>query len=229
MQELNPSYMPRHYKSQLDWILSTFEDLVERQGQPNDVDDRTKIHGRGQSLDAMPNQVHDSSVSISPDMAFLTPEFSQTQVARLFTTSSTSLKGDGIATDSFALRSPAQPPTDHFGDFSSNFSSNVPKDAPPLAPSPNPTVRSCVHCGRVFRGARDSKTNLKRHVTQFHDGNWKHACKVPGCGRIFARADYLQIHCEKFHDPPVRATTRRRKSKPDSTQGLQTHDFLHRG
>lgn len=188
-----------------------------------------ELQDREQALDLTPVRVHDYPVFIGIDTTIFTLELSKNRVTTSLTTPSTSLSGDGIATDPFTLTPLEEPSSPYCEEFSSKNSSDFPEDAPILAPLPSPTVRSCGRCKKVFRGPRDSKNNLERHIKQFHDGNWRHACKVPGCGEVCPRSDYLQKHCEKFHSQPARTIVRRRKRKPDNTQGLQTHGPLHQG
>lgn len=231
MHELNPAWRSRQYVIQLEWVLAVFEDLVKTQGQMKNAAGEEELQGREQAVDATPVQVHDSPIYIGIDTTNFTSEFSQEGVASSFTIPSTSLSGDGVATDSFTLPRSAEPSASDCEQLPSKNSSNAPIDAPILAPLPGPKVRPCVLCPKVFKGVQDSKNNLRRHVKQFHNDNctWKHACKVSGCGKVYSRSDYLQNHCEKVHGQPARTVIRRRKAKSDNNQDLQTHDILHQG
>ena len=229
IHELDPAWRPRQYEILLDWVLAIFEDLVKKQGQSMNAAGEGELQSREQALDVTPVQVHDYPVFIGIDTTVYAPELSKKRVTSSFTIPSTSLSVGGIATDPFTLPPSPEPSTTYCQEFSSKNSSDAPKDPPILAHLPSPTVRSCGRCDKVFRGSRDSKNNLERHNKQFHDGNWKHACKVPGCGEVCPRSDYLQKHCEKFHSQPARTIVRRRKRKLDNTQGLQTHGSLHQG
>ena len=220
VQKLNLGWRLRYYKIELDWILVIFQELAKTESQPKDVAGQVKLLDKEHWPNDMLVQVHDSHVRISPRTADFTADLSPEGVALSFPSTSTSQNG----TDYLALSSPVAHPANYPVEISSEPSSNVPEDVSPIASSPSPaTVFSlvCEICRKVFKGARDSRTNLRRHIIQFHYGGiWKHKCEVPGCGTICARSDYLQKHRQKVHKlPPIRKIIRKRNRKPDSGQG----------